>query len=354
MSFTRPTLAELIDREQADFESRLPGADARLPMSNLNVMARVHAGALHGLYGFQDWISRQIPFDTADYDILVRWASIWEIAPKPNSFAVGNLVFTGNDETPIDEGTEVQRADGVAYVTTAAAVVTGTTATVPAVAKVAGTGGNAEAGTKLKVVSTIGGVATDLVVGVGGMTGGADTESPAALLARFLALIRQAPHGGAAHDYVAWALEVPGVTRAWVKPGWAGGGTVGIMFMCDDDGGDGDGIPSAEKVAEVQAYIDARRPVTAEVVVFAPTPKPIAPAILGLKPSTDAVKAAVVAELKDLLRREAEPGGVILASHIREAISLAAGETDHTLTSPTGNFIPAAHQIATLGVLSWS
>lgn len=352
MSFTRPTLAELIDREQADFESRLPGADARLPMSNLNVMARVHAGALHGLYGFQDWISRQIPFDTADYDILVRWASIWEIVPKPNSFAVGNVVFTGNDDTPIAEGTEVQRADGVAYVTTAAAVVTGTTATVPAVAKVAGTGGNAVAGTKLKVVSTIGGVATDLVVGTGGMTGGADTETAASLLARLLARIRQAPHGGAAHDYVAWALEVPGVTRAWVKPGWGGIGTVGIMFMCDDSGGDG--IPSAETVAEVQAHIDARRPVTAEVMVFAPTPKPINPAILGLSPNTDAVKAAVVAELTDLLRREAEPGGVILGSHIREAISLAAGETDHTLTSPAGNFIPAAHEIATLGVPSWS
>ncbi len=350
MSFTRPTLAELIEREQADFESRLPGADARLPMSNLNVMARVHAGALHGLYGFQDWISRQIPFDTADGDILARWASIWEIYPKPNTFAVGNMVFTGNDETPIDEGTEVQRADGVAYVTTAAAVVTGTTATVPARAKVAGTGGNAVAGTKLKVVSTIGGVATDLVVGAGGMTGGADTETAAALLARLLARIRQAPHGGAAHDYVAWALEVPGVTRAWVKPGWFGVGTVGIMFMCDDGGG----IPSAEKVAEVQAHIDARRPVTAEVVVFAPTSKPINPAILGLSPSTDAVKAAVVAELTDLLRREAEPGGIILGSHIREAISLAAGETDHTLTSPAGNFIPAGNEIATLGVPSWS
>lgn len=352
MSFTRPTLAELIEREQADFESRLPGADARLPMSNLNVMARVHAGALHGLYGYQDWISRQIPFDTADGDILDRWASIWAITRKPNSFAVGTLPFTGNDGAVIPAGTEVQRADGVSYVTTAEATMAGGAAAAPAVAKVAGSGGNAVAGTKLKVVSTIGGVATDLVVGAGGMTGGADTETDAALLARLLARIRQAPHGGAAHDYVAWALEVAGVTRAWVKPGWAGVGTVGIMFMCDDDGADG--IPSAEKVAEVQAYIDARRPVTAEVIVFAPTAKPMNPAILGLSPNTDAVKAAVVAELKDLLRREAEPGGVILASHIREAISLAAGETDHALTSPAGNFVPAANEIATLGVPVWS
>lgn len=351
MSFTRPTLAELIEREQADFESRLPGADARLPMSNLNVMARVHAGALHGLYGFQDWISRQIPFDTADGDILDRWASIWAITRKPNSFAVGTLPFTGNDGAVIPAETEVQRADGVSYVTTAEATLAGGRATAPAVAKVAGTGGNAVAGTKLKVVSTIGGVATDLVVGAGGMTGGADTETDAALLARLLARIRQAPHGGAAHDYVAWALEVPGVTRAWVKPDWLGVGTVGVTFMCDDDG---DGIPSAEKVAEVQAYIDARRPVTAEVIVFAPTPKPMNPAILGLSPNNDTVKAAVVAEMKDLLRREAEPGATILMSHIREAISLAAGETDHTLTSPPANFATLAYEIATLGVPVWS
>lgn len=352
MSFSRPTLAELIDRQQADYDSRLPGADARLPMSNLNVIARVHAGALHGLYGYQDWISRQIPFDTADGDILERWASIWSINRKPASFAIGSLTFTGNDDTVIAAGTQAQRADGLVYATTATATIVNGVATAAAIAATVGATGNAVAATKLKMVSSIAGVNTNVVVDGGAMTGGADIEADAALLARLLARIGQAPHGGAAHDYIAWALEVSGVTRAWVKPGWGGLGTVGVTFMCDE--AEGNGIPNAAKVAEVQAYMDTVRPVTAEVIVFAPTAKPLNPTILGLAPSTDAVKAAVMAELKDLLRREAEPGAAILISHMREAISLAAGETDHALTSPAANFTTAAHEIATLGTLSWS
>lgn len=350
MPFTRPTLAALIENEEADFESRLPGADARLPMSNLNVIARVTAGGMHGLYGFQDWISRQIPFDTGDRETIVRWASIWKIYPKPPAFAVGTLPFTGNDGVPVPAGTTVQRADGVTYTTTAAATVVAGIAAAPAIAAEAGTSGNASAGVKLKMVSPVAGIASDLVLGAGGMTGGADEEATETLLARFLARIRQPPHGGASHDYVGWALEVPGITRAWVRPGWFGLGTVGLMFVCDYQAGGL--IPNADKVAEVQAYIDARRPVTAELSVFAPTPKPMNPTIGGLDPATDTVKAAVVAELEDLLRREAEPGVTILASHVREAISLANGEVDHSLTL-VGNFTTLGHEIATLGTPVW-
>lgn len=152
--------------------------------------------------------------------------------------------------------------------------------------------------------------------------------------------------------YVAWALEVPGVTRAWVKPEWLGIGTIGLTFVCDDQVGGI--IPNPDKVAEVQAYIDARRPVEAETIVFGPTPKPMNPVIPGLNPATDTVKAAVVAELADLLRNEATPGATILVSHISEAISQANGEVDHTLTTPAVNFTCLPHEIATLGVPAWS
>lgn len=54
MPFNRPTLPQLIQRNITDIESRLPGRDARLRRSNLNVLAKVHAGAAHGLYGALD------------------------------------------------------------------------------------------------------------------------------------------------------------------------------------------------------------------------------------------------------------------------------------------------------------
>ena len=76
MSFERPDLPTLIERAIADIESRLTGADARLRRSNLNVLARVHSGAAHGLYGYLDWLAKQILPDSADAEFLERHARI--------------------------------------------------------------------------------------------------------------------------------------------------------------------------------------------------------------------------------------------------------------------------------------
>jgi uncharacterized phage protein gp47/JayE len=142
---------------------------------------------------------------------------------------------------------------------------------------------------------------------------------------------------------------VSGVTRAWVYPGEQGDGTVVLRFMRDDDA---DPIPDAGEVAAVQAALDAERPVTATLFVVAPVATPLDFAI-QLTPDTTAVRAAVQAELADLLRREAEPGGTILISHLREAIAVAGGETDHVMTVPAANVPHATGQIATMGVITW-
>ena len=63
---------------------------------------------------------------------------------------------------------------------------------------------------------------------------------------------------------------------------------------------------------------------------------------------------AVEAELADLIRRESEPGGTLLVSHIREAISTSAGETDHVLTSPTADVVEQATEIATYGMTTFT
>ena len=68
----------------------------------------------------------------------------------------------------------------------------------------------------------------------------------------------------------------------------------------------------------------------------------------------DAVKAAVEAELTDLLRREAEPSGTILLSHIREAVSIAAGETNYTMTAPAADVTHTTAQMATMGTITWA
>lgn len=351
MPFTRPTLSELIANAEADIESRLPGTDAKLRRSNLNVLARVVAGGQHGLHGYLSWMAGQVLPDTAESEILDRHASMWLSAPRiPAAYAAGQATATGINGTVIPAATILKRADGVEYETIAEATVAAGTATVGVTAVVAGQAGNAAAATVLALGTPIAGLAANVTVTAGALTGGADAESDDALRARVLARIRRAPHGGADFDYVAWALEVAGVTRAWVYPQELGRGTVTVRFVRDDDASI---IPDAAEVAAVQAYLDARRPVTAEVFAVAPVADPLNFTI-HLTPDSVATRAAVEAELRDLLKREAEPGSTILLSHIREAISLAAGETDHVMTAPAADVAHATGHIATFGAITWA
>lgn len=349
MAFTRPDLPTLIERAEADIETRLPGADARLRRSNLNVLARVHSGAIHGLYGYLEWMARQVIPDTAEGAILERHATIWGVERKPAAPATGLISVTGVNGAVIPVGSTLVRSDGARYTTDAEATIASGSATLAVTAVDTGQTGNASASSTLSFDMPVVGVSATATVGAGGLTSGADIEADEDLRTRLLARIQAPPHGGARHDYIAWALEVPGVTRAWVYPEELGAGTVTVRFVRDDDASL---IPDAGEVAAVQVYIDELRPVTADVTVVAP----VAVALdfsIELTPDTAAVRAAVEAELRDLLLRESEPGATILLSHIREAISLAAGEHNHVLTVPAADLTHTVGQMATFGAVTW-
>jgi len=224
------------------------------------------------------------------------------------------------------------------------------TASAPVSAETAGADALTVAGQPLTFLSPVAGVNATAIVAAGGIIGGADEEGDESLRARLLGRLRAPVRGGSASDYVAWALEVAEVTRAWPYANWNGLGTVKLLFVMD---GRDDIIPEAGDVAVVAAHIAALRPVTADVTVTAPVADPLDFAI-ALTPNTMAVQDAVAAELRDLIAREAEPGGTILISHIREAISIAAGETDHVLASPAANVTAAAGAIVTMGDITWS
>lgn len=348
--YSRPLLADIVQRVRTDVLSRL-STDDLLRRADAEVYARVLGGVAHGLYGFIDWLSDQVIYDTAEVEFLERWCSIWGITRKVAAAATGTVTFVVQAGAYIPAGTALQALDGVQYQTTAAAVVVGTSATAPLLAVVAAAAGNRVAGQSLTLVSPVVGVQSTATAGL--LSGGADVETDDALRARLMARIQQPPQGGAASDYVAWALGVSGVTRAWVYPQELGAGTVTVRFVRDNDGTGAAIIPDSTEVAAVQAYIDARRPVTAQLTVIAPTAVPLNLTITGLTPSNAAVQAAVQTELQDLLRRESTPGGTILLSHIRAAISAAAGETDYTLTSPVANVTNTVGNMTTMGTITW-
>ena len=352
MPFPRPALDDLDKRLIADIEARLPGTDPRVRRSYLGALARGLAGSHHELYGFLEWISRQRFVATADRPELLEQAAEYGIRPIAAVRATGEIAVTGTAATVIAAATVWRSGAPEDYRSTAEATIgAGGTVDVAVEAVEPGADGNAVAGTKLSLVSPIAGVVSAATAGELG--GGADIESTDSVRERLAARKQNPPQGGTSPDYEQWAKAAHAdVTRRWSRPLAGGLGTVTVYFMTDD--ATADGIPSAAVVATVQAYIDARRPVTADVTVEAPTAVEFDVTINNVAPMTQAVQDAVTAEIADLVLRASEPGGTILVSHLREAISTAAGETDHVLVSPVADVVVSADEISVEGAVTFT
>ncbi|WP_448645400.1 baseplate J/gp47 family protein [Pseudomonas mediterranea] len=344
MPFETPSLPVLVDRTQSDL------ASDTLRRSDAQVLARTLAGTAYGLYGYLDWIAEQILPDRADEETLERIAQLRLTQPRnPAQPASGTASFTAVAGAVVDAETVLQAADGRTYrVTTNVTTVAGLN-TVAVEAVDAGTLGNADVGLALTLVQPVAGVTNSFTVLAPGLTGGIAQESIESLRARVIRSYRVIPHGGSAADYETWALEVPGVTRAWCRGNYVGPGTVGLFVMRD---GDAEPVPNPAQLAEVKAYIEPLRPVTAELYVLAPVEVPVTYSIHPV-PDTTAIRAAIQAQLIDLHDREAGLGETLLLTHIAQAISGAAGETDHDLVSPAADVPAGVNQLLTFGGITW-
>ncbi len=324
----------------------------------VDVLAVVWAGAVHILYGFLDWSFRQLFFDTADRDVLVSKAAMYGITPTPATFATGNITATGTDATSIPTGTILRLDSVTSYRVTTGQVISSGTATLPVQAVLAGSAANAIVGTAVSFETPIAGVNSAATVATGGITGGNDEEDTEALRDRMLLRLQEPPGAGTESDYRSWALAVAGVTRVWVFGNSSGLGTVNVFFVRD---GDASIFPDSQEVIAVQTAIDAERPITAQVIVNAPTELAIAFTI-HLVPDNADTRAAVIAELNELMLRAAEPNdgiagstkGKIYLSQLRTAIGLATGVTDYTMTVPSADVQPIFGQLTTVGVITWT
>ncbi|TVT82365.1 baseplate J/gp47 family protein [Pseudomonas sp. H3(2019)] len=344
MPFETPSLPVLIKRTQSDL------ASDSLRQSDAQVLARTLGGAAFGLYGYLDWIAEQILPDKADESTLERIAALRLNQPrKAAQSARGAVSFSATAGAVLDVDTLLQSSDGRTYKVTAALTTSNGLNSTTIAALDAGSLGNADAGMTLIPVQPIQGIGGVFTVLAPGLTGGIARESLESLRSRVIRSYRIIPHGGSAQDYETWALECPGITRAWCRGSYLGPGTVGLFVMRDDDP---QPVPDATQLALVQAHIEPLRPVTAELHVLAPVQMPVT-YNLRLTPDTSAVRAAVEAQLRDLHNREAGLGETLLLTHIAEAISSATGESDHKLVAPAADVTAASNQLLTFGGCVW-
>ncbi|WP_407529445.1 baseplate J/gp47 family protein [Methylobacterium oryzisoli] len=330
MAWTTPTLREVRARTRDDIAAHLPGADATVPNSVLRVLADSNAGLAYLNLLYLDWLARQFLPDTAETEWLDRHGAIWLGGRKAATYAKGTVLLTGIAGTTVPLGTTVQSADAIIYQTTEVVIIGASATSVAVEALTPGSVGNREQDATLSLPIALAGVNGSAVVET--ISGGVDEESDDDLRTRVLLRIRRPPMGGAADDYVQWALSIPGVTRAWVYPNEMGIGTVTVRIMCDELRANAGGFPNADDLGRVRAYLDTVRPVAIkDFWVSGPIPQPLSMTVRNLSRDTPSTRAAIEKAVRDMLYERAAPGQTIFASWVAEAISGALGEDHHDL-----------------------
>lgn len=361
MPFPLRTPQEIQRRLEASMETELrrvrPDASeaaiaraVRSPRGMIAAILRITAMALYEEHLHLRWMGDQYFPDTAEIEALIRHCSIWGIVRRPATRAIGRATVAGTDGTLVPIGARLVGATAI-YVTTTAVTLDDGTAVLELTALDAGADGNAAAGTGLSFESPIAGLdAPVATVDSEGLAGGAEIETPAALLRRLLERIQEPAHGGAFFDYPVWVQNKFPALSVLCLPNWTGLGTVGVAVVMGD--ADAPRVPTSAELIAIAAEIETQRPVTADVDVFAATLVTIDPTIM-VDPFTVAVKAAVQTALKAFFAAEAGIGKLMPKSRMSEAISAATGEYRHELIVPAGDVVPAAAAFPVLGTITW-
>ncbi|OXM86455.1 baseplate J/gp47 family protein [Paenibacillus rigui] len=189
---------------------------------------------------------------------------------KPAVKAVGDITFTGPEDTFIPKGTEVSTGGKIPvyFKTMADCRLTGGSATVGAEAKTGGFSGNVTIGAIKLLFGAYSGVVS--VTNTSTFNGGVDLETDEDLLNRYMERVRRPAASGNANQYRQWALEIAGISDAKVYPLWNGNGTVKIALLDSNKR-----APLPSKVAQVNQYIASVAPVGAAITVVAATEVPI-------------------------------------------------------------------------------
>ncbi len=345
----------LAQATQAAGPAGLSALDLDLARSNIRALAFVQGTGLHGAYRYlRDFIARQAVPGLSSGAFLDGWLATYGMARKPAAAATGTLAGTGVNGTTLPAGTLLQTEGGAQFRTSGPAVVSAGVIAPAVQALIEGAAGNLAAATTLRLVSPVAGIDSAFTAPAG-LAGGADVESDALALARLQQRLAFPPMGGSPADYARWALEVPGITRAWGVRNPAGPTTAGVIIMADAAG-----VPALPSPAQQQAVYDyIRDPLRGppdELFVIVPTLVPVN-VTMSLFPDTAEIRAAVQAALADLFFREAAPGQSIPHSHLVAEVAGVVGEFNHTITTPvitSGAFftVPSFSHLLTLGTVT--
>ncbi|MBL9102172.1 MAG: baseplate J/gp47 family protein [Myxococcales bacterium] len=359
MPFYRPTLDEIRKRIESDFAYEMGSQAARIPGTIEYGLREALAGASHGLHGRLAQVAKDaFPHSAEDVE-MQKWAAYYNVFRNPALPSAGVLTFFGTNGSEIPIGTRAVRADKREYKTIELGTIEAGSAQVNAVAVLPSLTGDHGAGTELTLKDPVEGIESGVTSGT--FSGGADLELYRDLRRRLLERLANPPSGGGPGDYVAWAKEVTGVTRAWQFGKVPALGYVTLLFMrdLDEDGPFPDGPECDAVLAKLKEHAPVALP---DPIVIATLEKELNLEIKLLVEdgAVEAdVKDAIVASIQDMIAVLAEPSAtvsVFYRSWISKAISTTPGVKDHVLVDPPDNVALAQWELVTLAddAVTWS
>lgn len=296
MAYLRPSFDELRQRISADFQA--------LPAVLSSVFSAALAQVTHSLHGYMDWLYKQCTPLNCDLERLGDWAFLYGVSRLSAVYASGFVFASGIVGTQILVGTMLRANNGLDYMVTAAATLSGTGQTSVLVrCTQIGLAGNLRAGV-MSLIDPVAGCNSQMPVTGFGISGGADEESleqwRLRVVEEWRAITVDGGRNGKPDDYKYWAKSAhPSITDALIQPLAMGPGTVIVRPICDLLP---NRLPSPAVMLAVRNKLFVSAPATADWYLAEPTVR-LCAFVIALSSAIDSsiVRDAIVAELKALI-----------------------------------------------------
>ena len=324
---TIPTLSEIYASMRADAQSLMESESPIPPLSLLNVLIAVFAGAMKLAYGHLYNVATWMLPDQAQGRFLSRLLEIYNIPISTGSSAEGSIVCTGTAGATIPTGATLLRVDGGSYITLVDGVIgsSGSSEPIPIQSTETGPNGNYN-GTELtfqSAITNVNGTARVYSSCVGGSDADTEVDSRNKLLAR----IRTPNTIGVTSDYQRIALSVDGVGRVWSQGGdfWTGPNTVAVTVATSDN------TPvSASALSNVQSKMVQKSNLQPGIVVgvYNLVEEPVEIRV-EITPDTTGYRDNVDTAVAAFFRDGINPGEMLKIADIRSAITMSGVDNYH-------------------------
>lgn len=319
-----PTTEEINNRIVSDIESSIGQSTPLLYKAFNRVIAFALSGVFTILYKFGQWAIKQIFTITQDEDSLELKGDQYDIPRKVSTAATLTADFIGDNGTIIPAGKQFRGdSNGFLYSLQTIEEIAAGTASGDVLCLTAGIAGNLTNGSTITILQPISGLDNQATISAT-VTEAEDQEEIEDYRGRISEREKTPPQGGSLVDYILWAKEVAGITRAFawghrevsaISPGY-----ISVYPLNDDEASR---IPSSAKLTEVQEYIDDPERAPMQVVVInvpAMTEKVVDIDVTALDPNTAAIRNAFAENVESYLL-EREPQQFIDQLDIKNFIS---------------------------------